>query len=137
MRVISVTKNRISRQIQAQDYKSFSVNAGLGLVYLNGVVNYNRKSQTITSDYTANEFEELVLVNATSGNITVRLPNAITHKEAQYTIKKIDSTSNTITVQSVISGQKIDDSSSHILTEQYQFATYQSDGNNYFIVSAG
>ncbi len=75
---------------------------------------------------------QTVLANATAGAITVTLPNATTTFNF-YTVKKTDSSSYAITVNTT-SSQTIDGGSSIIISSQYLSLTFATDGSNWFIV---
>ncbi len=62
----------------------------------------NLSVTTVTTDYTLDEDDNIVLVDATSGNITITLPDATAMvRRGIYYIKKIDSTANTVTIVGV------------------------------------
>jgi hypothetical protein len=63
---------------------------------------------TITSTSTLGKFDDVVPVDATSGNIDITLPSANTEKGRIYSIFKSDSGANTVTIK-VASGQYIMD----------------------------
>jgi hypothetical protein len=75
---------------------------------------------------------ETVLVNATSGNITITLPTAASNGNF-YAVKKVDSSSNTVTINTT-SSQTIDGGTSAVLKIQYASITVVSDGSNWNIV---
>lgn len=52
---------------------------------------------TVTSNYTAST-QDIILCNATSGAFTVSLPPASSNNNKVYTIKKIDNSSNLVTI---------------------------------------
>ena len=58
----------------------------------------SRNLTTILADYSISVNDSKVLVDATTGNITITLPNPALSKGASYSIGKIDSTSNKVTV---------------------------------------
>lgn len=72
-------------------------------------------------------------VDATAGNATVTLPNAATAKKGMaFGIKKIDASSNTVTIQ-VSGGGTIDGAASKVLVNQNDFVVAVSNGTNYKI----
>ena len=72
---------------------------------------------TKTANHTATDSDYILLIDATSGNLTVTLPNVSSADSGKaYFVKKIDSSSNTVT----ISGDaNIDGSASKVLSSQY------------------
>ena len=84
---------------------------------------------TKTSDYTASS-GDCVLVDASSGNITITLPEP--SKATQVNIKKIDSSMNVVTV--IPNGGSIDGETSKEISTQYESYLFISDGTNWYIV---
>jgi len=82
--------------------------------------------KTITADYSPGN-EPYILGDATGGNIIVTILLASSIKGAKYTIKKIDSSANIITVY-CSGNDTIDGAASVILTAQYQYVTIVSNG---------
>jgi hypothetical protein len=60
----------------------------------------------------------MTLVNASNGNITTTLPNAITYEGKQLNIKKIDSSGYTVSINTT-SNQTIDGQSTLTITSQW------------------
>jgi hypothetical protein len=76
--------------------------------------------------------ENAVLVNAASGNIIANLPTAV-GANFDCTVKRIDSSGNTVTI--VPNGsQKIDGQSSVGIQFQYTSVTMRSDNANWWII---
>ena len=88
---------------------------------------------TKTSDYTATEYDYTILCDATSGDITITLPNAALVIGHVYSIKKIDSTTNTVTIEALVS-DTIDGSNTVSTDIQWTSIFIQSDGNNWYII---
>jgi len=84
--------------------------------------------------YNVSAGDSVVLVNASSGVCTVKLPSPVLGRE--YTIKKIDSAAHTVTI-STTSGTIDGSSTNTSLTAQWYYLTVTSDGTNWFIVGAG
>lgn len=81
----------------------------------------------VTDDYEASH-GEVVLVDASSNNITVTLPEP---KESTIvTAKKIDGSVNTVT----ISGETVDGSPSETISSQYNSREVISGGEEYYII---
>ena len=87
---------------------------------------------TKAADYTLSATDETVLVNASAAGVTITLPTgAVAGKK--YTIKKIDTTVNTLTLNG--GGGSIDGNSSVLTSVPYQGWVVQFDGSNWFIIS--
>lgn len=84
---------------------------------------------TVTSDYTAKPWE-IILVDASSGSITITIPAPV--EGAEIIVKKIDNTTNTVTL-SPTSGN-IDGYDSIVMTTQNEAYHLISDGDNWYIV---
>lgn len=75
---------------------------------------------------------ETVLCDATSGTITVTLPTAVgTHNV--HSIKKVDSSSHSVTINTT-SSQTIDGGSTATILIQYASISVVSDGSNWNII---
>lgn len=94
------------------------------------------KRVTSTVNYTVVEADFFVEMDATSNNLTVDLPSASTSgiKNKLLAIKKIDSSSNTVTIDPN-SAEKIDGASTLVLTLQNQTAIIMSDGTNWKLLA--
>ena len=84
---------------------------------------------TKTSDYTALG-GDCVLVDASLGDVTITLPEP--SKATQVNIKKIDPTTNIVTVMP--NGGNIDDEPLKEISTQYESYLFISDGSNWYIV---
>jgi hypothetical protein len=88
------------------------------------------RSVTASSDVTA-EDRQIVLGDASGGALTVTLPAV---SDAQLvTVKKIDSSSNAVTITAP-GNELIDNKSSIDMDTQFQARELTSDGTNYFII---
>ena len=86
-------------------------------------------STTLTLDST----HYTILADGSSNTITVTLPAANSAVDRIYNVKKIDSTSNAITVDANGS-ETIDGELTVNITIQYDSLKIQSDGTNWFII---
>lgn len=86
---------------------------------------------SVTADYTVMDNDSIILVDATSAAVTVTLPPAAEAKNKRYTVKKIDSSGNAVTVSST---DTIDDATSQDILNQYDSIGVVSDGTEYWIV---
>lgn len=95
---------------------------------------YNLENQrnvvTVTANYTASN-DDFVLSDASGGAITVTLPPPSANYRVD--VKKIDSSSNDITIATDDTGT-IDGASSKTISTQYESITMVSDGTNWFII---
>lgn len=87
---------------------------------------------TKNSNYTATASDEVILVNAGSGSVTITLPSATANKR-MYDVKKIDASSNPVIIAAA-SGQTVDGGSSATVKVQYASVSVISDGSNWFVV---
>jgi len=98
----------------------------------------NNSSNVVTwtnTAYAVTNNNATILVNYPAAPFGVVLPLANTVTGQQYQIKKIDSSSNAVTV-STTSSQTIDGNLTYSLATIYKSVTLQSDGSNYYIFAA-
>jgi len=93
---------------------------------------YTTQAVTTTYAISATGADHTILCDATGGAFTVTLPATPTPTGRQYQIKKIDSTTNAITVAG--NGNTIDDIASFTLKTQYETVTLQWDGTEWWVV---
>jgi len=87
---------------------------------------------SITTDTTLTTDNLLVLVDATSGNITVTLPTAVGNSDHTFCVKKIDSSANTVTIKA--DGiELVEDESNIVITDQYEEIPVISDNVGWWI----
>jgi len=101
-------------------HSGFSVGAGvyLGLTNVSALNYYAQTKATADSPYTLVSECGYLRCNAASGSMTVNLPPAIGNGRP-VTIKKIDSSANTVTIDGSGS-ETIDGATTKVLTTQYQ-----------------
>ena len=95
----------------------------------------NNSSNVVTwtnTAYAVTNNNATILVNYPAAPFSVVLPSASTVTGQQYQIKKIDSSSNAVTV-STTSSQTIDGNLTYSLATIYKSVTLQSYGSNYYI----
>lgn len=92
-----------------------------------------KRIKTVTADYTITLEDHTILVDATSAAVTITLPKAYNAFEYIFNVKKIDSTANTVTIDGD-GAETIDDSTTQIITTQYDCVTVQSDKTEYWIL---
>jgi len=88
---------------------------------------------TVSANTTLGIDHHIVLVNASGGAKTITLPNATTCAGRQYIIKKIDSSTNAVTITPQ-TGQTIDGQASISITTQYAYRKVVSNGINWFLI---
>ncbi len=76
----------------------------------------------------------VLLVDASSGNFTVTLPEAATNAGKYFYIKKTDSSGNRVTIKGDGSSETIDGNIFIDLTIQYQFIMVHCNGSDWFIL---
>jgi len=91
-----------------------------------GITSKSANYQILTTDHT-------VLVNASSGPITVTLPDATMCSGQVFLVKKVDSTKNYAIIDTLAS-QTLDGSLTYSISRQYFSLTIQSDGTNFYII---
>lgn len=91
--------------------------------------------RTISANTTIDATDNTVLVNTTSGALTITLPSASGISGRIYTIKKIGSggIDKELTVTPAGSST-IDGGSSYIIYNDYTYVTLQTDGTNWYII---
>lgn len=88
---------------------------------------------TVTGATTLTQSNGTVLGDATSGAFNVTLPTAVGITGRMYTVKKIDSSGNAVTIATT-SSQTIDGVTTKAISTQYTSYTVQSDGANWMII---
>lgn len=88
----------------------------------------------VSANTTLNDAHYVVTVNATGGVRTITLPTASGILGKVYVVKKIDSTTNTVTVDGH-SAETIDGSANVSLAAQWAAVIIQSDGTNWIRIA--
>jgi hypothetical protein len=98
---------------------------------------------TVTTDTTTTLDKKKYLVDATTPpgsppgtDVLIQLLDAPFANFSQ-TIKKIDSTANTVTIQSSLVGVQIDGAGTYVLNNQYEFVTVMWSGSEWLIEAYG
>jgi len=89
--------------------------------------------QTITADYTMIWADRTILADASSAPITVTLPDPASYPDEELSIKKIDSSTNAVTV-APHGSETIDGAASVSLANQWDSVTVKSDGTNWYVL---
>ena len=89
--------------------------------------------ETITTNDTLDESNEVVLCDCSSQNITINLPASSGNTGLVYTIKKIDSSTNIVTIDGN-SAETIDGDTTKIINTQYDSITLVCSGTEWSII---
>ena len=89
--------------------------------------------RTINADYSMTWADEVILADASSAAITITLPDPSAYPNVPIKIKKIDSSTNAVTI-APHGTETIDGASSYDLTAQNECITLISDGTNWYII---
>lgn len=100
-----------------------------------GIIPRARALSTKTANYTIVDADGTILVDCTSGNVTITLPTAVGRSAKEFKIKRIDGTTNTVTIATT-SSQTIDGSTTKLIPFQFWEYTLQSDNANWRIVDS-
>ena len=90
-------------------------------------------TNTRTANRTLDATDYTTRVDAATGNKTITLPTAVGIAGRIYVIKKIDSSVNTVTINTT-SSQTIDGALTIVLIAQYKYVTVQSNGATWDII---
>lgn len=93
---------------------------------------FHHKTLKITANLLAND-ECVILADATSGAITITLPDAESALDRVYYIKKTDVSANTVTIDGE-NAETIDGAITETLTAQFETIQIVSDGTEWFII---
>ncbi len=87
-----------------------------------------------STPYTMLATDSLILVDATGGAATVDVIAIASHRGSKVTVKKIDSSGNSVTVDGDGS-ETFDGVTTVVLAAQYDSVTFQHDGTEWWITS--
>lgn len=87
-----------------------------------------------TTAITLDTSDSLVLADGTSAAFSVTLPTASSAAGRVYTVKKTDVSVNAITIDAA-GAELVDGATTHVLSEQYDSATFTSDGTRWQLVA--
>lgn len=94
-----------------------------------------RNIATYTATYSANLYDDMALLDATSASFTVNLPSAASANGISLKFKRFDSVvANTATLDA-FGSETINGSSTFVLIAQDQYVEIKSDGTNWQLVS--
>lgn len=100
---ITVNSNNIAANVNAITVNSNGIAANVNNIAANSNAILTKQSIeyesiTVTADYTITLANRLIRADCTGGDITVTLPLASTFEDRRYTIKRIDTSDNTVTL---------------------------------------
>lgn len=91
---------------------------------------------TKNSSYGITDEDSVILGDATSGSLTFTLPSAVGIVGREYTIKKIDSSTNAVNLVAT-SSQTVDGVTQTSLSNQWDFIKVVSSGSGWMVTSGG
>ncbi|WP_327377994.1 hypothetical protein OG393_30955 [Streptomyces sp. NBC_01216] len=101
-----------------------------GLRLVNGQVAY--PVRTVTGDTTVRVIDEVLLVDASGGPVTITLISAVATPN-RYLVKKTDSSGNAVTVATT-GGETIDGAATKVLSAQWETTTVIPSGSSWYAV---
>jgi len=134
--VISSTNSDNAISLSSGTHTVFGTYPAGKAVYLDSSGNLSHRAipyATITGDTTVTTSNEVVFVNASSGEVDVTLYAASSNGGRKLIIKKTDSSGNAVNILRT-SSETIDGATSIILYHQNESITLVSDNSNWFIV---
>ena len=111
--------------------------AGLLPIARGGTGSLNGSNLGITSKtatYTITTSDNVVLADATSAAYDIALPSAASASGYEFTVKKIDSSGNAVTVNPN-STELIDGASTYALSAQWKYVRFKSNGTAWYIIA--
>ena len=134
--VISSTNSDNAISLSSGTHTVFGTYPAGKAVYLDSSGNLSHRTipyVTITGDTTVTTSNEVVFVNASSGEVDVTLYAASSNGGRKLIIKKTDSSGNAVNILRT-SSETIDGATSIILYHQNESITLMSDNSNWFII---
>ena len=134
--VISSTNSDNAISLSSGTHTVFGTYPAGKAVYLDSNGNLSHRAipyATITGDTTVTTSNEVVFVNASSGEVDVTLYAASSNGGRKLIIKKTDSSGNAVNILRT-SSETIDGATSIILYHQNESITLMSDNSNWFII---
>ena len=93
-------------------------------------ISFNANARTVINAYTVQPEDCTINVNATSAAVTVTLPPVGSHRYPFVVIKKVDSSTNTVTIDGA-GANTIDGATTIVLRNQYAAAILHADGTEW------
>lgn len=110
----------------------FGTGTPTSTLYVNG--SYGSAISTVSTTTTLDGTYNVVLVDATSGAVTINLPAVSAISGREYVIKKIDSSGNAVTIDGNAS-ETIDGSTTSSLATQNKYARIKCNGTAWYIIA--
>ena len=130
-KVIEGIITRLNQHHTRHEYGGADVISLAGLTVAGEDISYTLEEVATATTLTADHY--LVVVDASSSNITITLPAATSHTNRIYIIKKIDSLNHTVKIDAN-GTEKIDGEETITLNLQYSYVTIICDGDEWFII---
>lgn len=113
------------------------IGSGSGAVSLQGIIQSQGRQLALvheTAAFTMNAYaDEVALVDASGAAVVITLPSATGLNGTVFTVKKIDSTANAVTVTPAAT-QTIDGAASIAITTQYEAVTVIAYAGNWYVI---
>lgn len=93
-------------------------------------ISYNANARTVTNNYTVQPEDHTLLVNATTAAVTITLPAVGSQRFPFVVVKKIDSSTNTVTIDGAGSNT-IDGATTVVLRNRYSSVILHADGTEW------
>jgi hypothetical protein len=127
------TSTIVENNLMDADSNGLPDDSGISVTSVTNEINDVKALATKTSDYTLTASDCTIIVDATSGDVTIDTPAAPATGKV-YTIKRIDSSGNTVTVDANSTGSTtIDDANTQTLN-QYDALRIQYDATEWWII---
>lgn len=110
-----------------------SSSAVIAFVDKDGKGVFGTVSAAKSANYTATSSDSVLLCDATSASFTITLPAAASSSGKTFTIKKTDSSANTVTIDANAS-ETIDGALTQIIAAQYNSVSILCDGSQWWIL---
>ena len=127
----------VFKQKSGVDLQFRSVKATSGISVTQGtnevLLSTAMTTRVIATTSTILATDDLILVNASAGSVTVNLPAAASVPGKVYVLKKIDGSVNPMIIDPNLS-ETIDGAATKQSTVQYEAFTVVSDGNSWWLV---
>lgn len=94
---------------------------------------YLNPVKRVTTNYTVDLNDSIILVDATAGNVTITLQAALQWEQKRLVVKKIDSSVNTVTIDAN-STELIDGAATKVISTQYTSHEFTSQGGAIWII---
>lgn len=125
--------NRVTAEYNRQAY--FDIISALQMQINRAADGYLFPVTAVTANYTQSLNDAVILVNATSGAVTITLQPALQCEQKRITIKKTDSSGNAVTIDAD-GAETIDGSATKSLATQYKTYELIAQNGSWWIVSA-